>query len=423
MRWQVTSLFASKALAGLVPALVALLVLSSCGTSGDGAESAPDLATGVRVDTLSTDLFDPLAGEVTAPARVAQFPPELPFEVTRVDQGDASPPSAEEVDEFTQRLVQFFVTTEYFTWTRRHSHGVDESNPWGEPSYLFWWQDTVAVKEGDLVTFRHDGGADNMMAWHGRVIGPLLGAYLTLSGTAEHARVRELLLGYIRAISATLKGSIWAEENPVVETIMARGIFHRNHTWELDGGRMAAVDYEPVRHEVFERRHDTLHNANNPTWGDIYVRTKRSKDDFPWVYRAQVRVARLLWSTNDPELRDAALELYDRLQAFAADILEHGYLIRAKAQGGEIFIPLMEGTEVVDDFASMVSFEELLPNAECNAKVGVALIATGETLDTECEDGISELYEAIAMDRYYGHLDAVGFPPECGCHRPSLWRG
>lgn len=276
-------------------------------------------------------------------------------------------------------------------------------NPWGEPPYMYWWQDTTAVRAGELVTFRHEGGADNMMAHTGRIFGPVAGAYMTLTRSEEQEPLRELVLGYIRGVSAMIDGSIWAEEDPVVDTIMARAIFHRNHTWELDGGRRAAVDYEPERREVFERRHDTLHNPANPTWGDIYVRTKRSKDDFPWVYRMQTHLARLLWSCRDPRIRDAAFRLYDQLQALAADIVDHGYLIRAKGPGGEVFIPLIEGTDAVDDFASLVSYEEWIPNAECNAKLGVALIATGENLGNDCEDGISEAYEEVAMARYYGH--------------------
>jgi hypothetical protein len=244
-----------------------------------------------------------------------------------------------------------------------------------------------------------------MMAHVGRVIGPVVGAYLALPGAGGQREVlRELVLGYIRGVSAMIDGSIWAGEDPVVDTVMARAIFHRNHDWVLDGGRKASVDYEPVRHEESQQRHDTVHNAANPTWGDLYVRTKRSKDDFPWVYRTQVHLARLLWTTGDEEVREAALRLYDQLQGFAGDIVDHGYLIRAKRAGGEVFIPYLDGTSgAVDDFASLVEYETMIPNAECNAKLGVALIATGEARGNDCEDGISEIYEEIAIARYYGH--------------------
>ncbi len=390
-------------LGALTLASIALAGLGSCGAGG-GAGSLADVGGALEVgpDATSPDGVAPDGGGVTAPERVARFPSELPFEVARSSPGGV-PPSAAEVEAFTRRLSGFFAATDFFRWARRHSHGLAEPNPWSEPPYLMWWQDTLAVRQADLVTFRHVGFSDNTMAWVGRVFGPVVGAFLTLEGAGQQGPVRELVLGYIRGFSAMLEGSIWAEEDPVVDTIMARAIFHRNHAWELDGGRKAAVDYEPVRREVFERRHDTLHNPANPTWGDIYVRTKRSKDDFPWVYRVQVHLARILWSSPDQEVRGAALKLYDQLQAFAADVVDHGYLIRAKGPGGEIFLPMMEGTDVVDDFASLVEFEGIVPNAECNAKLGVALIATGQPLGNDCGAGISKTYEEIALLRYYGH--------------------
>jgi hypothetical protein len=399
--------FSVRRFGALTLLLFALAGLGSCRSrGGDGAPADVGGSPDVPPDAFSPEDVAPDLGPdidvVTAPDRVARFPSELPFEVSR--SGPVGrPPAAAEVEAFTRRMLRFYAATDFFRWTRRHSHGLADSNPWGQPPYLFWWQDTVAVRAGDRVTFRHTGGADNMMSWHGRVFGPVVGAYLTLAGTGEQSVLRELVLGYIRGVSATLTGNVWAGEDPVIDTIMARALFHRNHEWELDGGRKAAVDYDPVRHEESQQRHDTLHNPDNPTWGDVYVRSKRSKDDFPWVYRVQVHLARLLWTSADPEIRDAALTLYDQLQAFSADIVDHGYVIRAKAASGEVFIPYLDGTDTVDDFASMVEFEEVVPNAECNAKLGVALIATGQTLGNDCEDGISEIYEEVAMARYYGH--------------------
>lgn len=354
-------------------------------------------------DTAEDAPRTPDIPEVTAPDHVARFPATLPFQVERAHPiGEA--PSATEVEAFTRRMAGFFVDTDYFRWLRRLCHGLAEDNPWDQPPYMILWDAPVAVRQGDVVIFRHVTGADNVLAHVGRVIGPIVSAYLMGAGdAAQQAALRQMVLGIIRGVSAMYDGSIWAEEDPVVPTIMARAIFHRNHAWTLDGGRKAAVDYEPVRHQVFERRHDTLHNPQNPTWGDIWVRTKRSKDDFPWLYRLHVHLAHLLWTVEDPQIREAALKLHDQIRAFAQDIVDHGYIIRAKAQGGEVFIPYIEGTETVDDFASMVEYEEYVPNAECNAKLAVALIATGEPLGNDCDDGISEIYEEVSLIRYYGH--------------------
>ena len=111
----------------------------------------------------------------------------------------------------------------------------------------------------------------------------------------------------------------------------------------------------------------------------------------------------VLWTDADPEVREAALKLHDQFQAFFRDILDQGYIIRAKAQGGEVYIPYLGDTGTIDDFASLVEYEEFVPNAECNAKLAVALIATGDPQENDCEDGISEVYEEVALIRYYGH--------------------
>lgn len=384
------------------------LLIFACQPSDDADSS--DASVGAPTDTAYADMD--VFGEhvdapgddtgVSAPDRVARFPDQLPFTVERVVEiGEG--PDANEVEAFTRRMLEFYTGTDFIRWTRRISHGVADTNPWEEPSYLFWWQDVHGVKDGDVVTWVHDGGADNMMSHHGRVFGPMVGAWMMLGDTELEEPLRELVLGYIRGVSATFTASIWADEDPVVETIMARGIFHRNHSWTLDGGRAAAVDYEPVRHEVIERRHDTIHNADNPTWGDVWVRNKRSKDDLPWVYRMQVHLSWLLWATDDEEVREAAQVLYDQLQAFAQDVLDHGYIIRSKVAGGEVFIPYFEDSDIVDDFATMVAFEEWLPNAECNAKLPIALIATGESQGNDCGDGRSTQYEEVGLGRFYGH--------------------
>ncbi len=376
----------------MILAAIALAGLLACGSAGPGAPDAAD------DDAATLD-----AADVTAPDRVAHFPSSRPFEITRANPV-GEPTTDAEVEAFTRRMASFFKKTEYFHWLRRLSHGLADGNSWNQMPYMCLWDAPIAVRQGDVVTYRHVTGADNMMAHMGRVIGPVFSAYLTGSGDArQQAAMREMVLGYIRGVSAMFDGSIWADEDPVVPTVMARAIFHRNHDWVLDGGRKAAVDYDAVRHEVFEQRHDTLHNASNPTWGDIWVRNKRSKDDFPWVYRMHVHLARLLWSVEDPEVRDAALKLHDQFQAFFKDILDSGYIIRAKAQGGEVYIPYLEGTQTIDDFASLVEYEELVPNAECNAKLSVALIATGDPGGNDCEDGISETYEEVSLIRYYGH--------------------
>ncbi len=321
-------------------------------------------------------------------------PDSMPFFIERESAGDA--PSTEDVAQFTQTMKSFYEGVDYFRWATRHSFGLADNNEWEQTPYKIWWTNTYAVKEGDTVTFTWTRPSDNSTAKVGRVL-PAVISYFLLSGDAV---ARDLALGYIRGLSAAYDGMIWAGEDPVIDSLMARTIFHRNHSWEADGGRKAAVDYDAVRYEIIERRHDTIHNPDNPTWGDIWVRNKRSKDDFPYLYRNIPVLARLIRATDDDEMREAARKLYLQIVGMCKDIVENDYIIRTKGEGGEVFIPRTD-IGLVDDFATFTLYEFIFPRAECNAKICTAYIAEGNGLDNDCRDGDGGLYEWINIAGHF----------------------
>jgi len=328
--------------------------------------------------------------EAEIPADVIDPPASLPVRIHREPAGAA--PGPERIAAFTRTMKDFFGRVGFFRWASWHSFGLHPKNAWNQPGYQIWWTSTVAVKRGDTVTFTWERPSDNSTAKVGRVLPAAISAFLA-SGDRT---ARDLALGYMRGLSATYDGMIWGDEAPVVDSIMARAIFHRNHAYELEGGRKVVVDYDAVRTEVVERRHDTIHNPGNPTWGDIYVRNKRSKDDFPYLYRDVPVLARLIRTTGDEEMRDAAVKLYRQVRKMARDIVEHGYNIRTKGPGGEPFLPLTD-LGLLEDFASFVSYEWLFPGAECNAKLSTAYLASGSPLDNDCGNGDGGPYEFFAV--------------------------
>jgi len=345
-------------------------------------------------DTGDDDTGDDDTGDDdTFPDDIIDPPDEMPFFIERDQIGVA--PTAQEIAAFTQTMKDFYESSDYFRWAWRMSPGLAEDNEWDEPGYQIWWTNAYAIKAGDTVTITWHNPPDNTTAKVGRVLPSAIGLYLATGDELA----RDLALGYIKGLSATYDGMVWGDENPVVDSIMARTVFHRNHTTELDGGRILAVDYDSVRFEEFARRHDTIHNPENPTWGDIWVRNKRSKDDLPYLYRNIPLLARLIRATDDDELKQAAIKLYRQIGAMGRDIVEHGYHIRTKGVDGEIYIPRLE-IGIVDDFASLVNYEIFFPNAECTAKLNTAYVGYGEALENQCEHGMSTWYELIAN---YGH--------------------
>jgi hypothetical protein len=217
---------------------------------------------------------------------------------------------------------------------------------------------------------------------------------------------RELALGLMKGVSATYEGMIWGNEDPVIDSIMARAIFNRDYQTDLDGGRRIAVDYTSVRYSEVVLRHDTVHNPANPTWGDLYVRNKRSKDDFPLLYRNMAMLVSLAWETRDDAARDIAVKLFGQVRAMAADIVDNQYCIRTKDADGKPYIPLME-SGAVEDFATYTAYESFCSTAECTAKLATAYLASGTAMGNVCEDeytlfyGHGGIYEDGMIARHY----------------------
>lgn len=404
----------------LAPILAVALGLWAAGCSqGPAGEEGPaDLSTADTaapdgaVDSGGDDLAGPDAGDsadLLAPDLPDSFPPKPAspgFVVVRAPVGSA--PDAAETAEFTKNYAGFVQRTGFLKWLNRHTQGLAADNPWGLPDYKIWWYNAFMVRSGDKVTLSWKKAPDNTTQSVGRVLSSVAGMVLN-SGDPT---ARDLTLGLVRGLSATFDGMIWGDEDPVIDTIMARTIFNRSYETTLDGGRQLAVDYESVRYEEIELRHDTLHNPNNPTWGDIYVRNKRSKDDFPFLYRNMAMLVTLAWDTKDTELREAIVKLVKQVRAMTADIIEHDYCIRTKDADGKPYIPLTPGGGV-EDYATFTAYDDFVPLGECTGKVATSLLASGETLGNECESadtkfyGDGAFYEELAISTHFCATDLI----------------
>ena len=320
------------------------------------------------------------------------WPDELPFAFTRPDVG--TPLTPQEITDFTEKITTFWAQIPYFNWILWHSHGMGADNPWDMPEYKLYWQDTRAIKEDDVVTFQHVGGADNIMIRTPKIINNAIAGYLA-SGDATLARVVEQ---YSKGIVALFDGMMWTEQDPE-DFVMARAIFTQNHTY-VEDGREAYVDYDPVKHIVYSWNAHTIPNPLNPYWGDIWVRNMRSKDDVPHLFRAVPMLMRTVQDAPDQNVREAAADALWHLQGFAQHIVDSGYYIHTKDMWGDAYIPTNE-FGMVADLASFVCYDALAPKAECNAQLTSALIGYGSDLDNDCLNGIGWLYEWVSTVKHY----------------------
>ena len=330
-----------------------------------------------------------------APSKGGPMYESLPFEFTRAPVG--TEPSAAEVTAFTKKITGFWKQVDYFRWCSWHSHGLDASYDPNMPDYKLWWQDTKAVKEGDKIIFRHTGGADNIMIRTPKVLTQAITGYV-VSGDPI---MRELVIQYAKGIVALFQGMVWSSEQLPTESITARAIFTHNHSYTTNDGRKIEVDYDPVKVEKYDWNAHTVPNDDNPYFGKIWVRNMRSKDDVPHMFRVVPLLMRLAQDTEDEEVRMAAQNAVDHMTAFGRDIVDHEYHIRTN-EVGNAYIP-------TEDLASFVTFEVLLPNAECNAKLASALLGYGGPKGNDCGMGVNLAYEDIAGDVHYFNLAIIRY--------------
>jgi len=322
------------------------------------------------------------------------LPQALPFELTRPDVGD--PLTQGEIDAFTAKITGFYKQVDFFGWALWHSHGLHPSHDADMPDYKLWWQDTRAVKEGDTITFRHVGGADNLMIRTSKLLAQAVSGYL-MSGDEVFA---DMIIGYCKGTVALFQGMLWGENDPD-PYVTARAIFTHNHSYTDEQGRKVAVDYDPVKQEKYDWNAHTVPNDSNPLFGPMWVRNMRSKDDVPHMYRVAPLLLRASIEAEDEGVRQAAQQAYDYLKGFATDIVDQGYKIRTK-EDGDCYVP-------EEDLASFVTYDEVIENAECDPKLTSALFAYGEDMDNDCGNGISPQYESLATAGHYFNYAIVRY--------------
>ena len=332
----------------------------------------------------------------------SKLPTSLAFHIDRSAAG--TPLSADDIAATTREMTGAWKDAGYFQWVTDTSHGMAADNQWGYPDYKLWWDGTVAIKDGNHITFKHTGTSDNILLRTARVLLYTLAGY----NASGDQTLRSISLDYLKGIKALYTCMRWADEDPPVDSVMARSFYNHNHDYELSGGREVSIDYSPVKFEDIARRHDTLHNPGNPTFGDIWVRAKRSKDDLPFLFRVVPLLMRVQQDSDDAEMVAAVSETLEYIRGFSRDIVDHAYCIRSKDRDGVPFVPMYG--ESLDDFATFTFYDALIgPEAECTAKLSVDLTGYPEKTPSQCGEGICETYDALVGAAHYWSLPIIRY--------------
>jgi len=329
--------------------------------------------------------------------------PGLPFEFRRPDRGEPLP--EEELARFSTGYASFLREIGYFDYLLRHSHGVDPST--GYRPFAGWWSDVEAVREGALVTFRHqdlhEQGGHNVLVPHSKILASALAGSLSLGS----ASASTLAVRYCQGVTAMMLGMVRDEQDPI-RHLMGRNVVTFNHRYTTHDGREKAVDYSHWYSPYSRWNCQRFEYSHNPYWGSVWVTNVRSKDDVGYLFRTVGLMKMAVEQSAVSEVVDACGEALSVLQQFAEDIVEAGYHIRTKDQHGIPFVfsqwEKPPGIRQSDDLDNFVTFDPLFPEAECNNKQASHWIAFGQPDGVECGDGGPNLWERISLENNYPNI-------------------
>ncbi len=294
-------------------------------------------------------------------------------------------------DQLSSAVINFFDNNDLFEWLLTVTHGMHESIG---PEYSVYWDDVDLIKKGDSITFKHvkSGGGHNIMIKTGQLLEFAIISYL-MSGNNNAGRLVELLS---KGITATMKGMLFSRDDSEM-FVMARNIIPHSFEIETADG-VIFIDYSDWRNEKVEWNAHRFLNKNNPYWGDIYVTAIRSKDDLPHLFRP----ASLIPFIDESFISNSVNELFDYLRGFSRDVVNNGFIIKAKDPLGRVYFPK-------GDLASFSKYDWFSPNGELGAKITLSLFGFNE-LRTKISDLSNSLYESLAVrSHYYNYKIINGF--------------
>jgi hypothetical protein len=335
-------------------------------TTTDGGEtsSAPDSSGG---DESST-------GEAPAPAPVDLCPEGLPFELVRDPEGDPIDPAVR--TEVTQRYLDLLDEVRYFDFVAERVHGWPQSDPEGRYWYGTWWSGVTVVKEGGEITYRHgDSGADN----NGLRTGPLLEGACYAHALWQRPEDQLLVRRMIRGMSAWIMAMAREADDPDAP-LLCRA-FYPESIMSEDDERSIFIDYSLNHPGVDADPSAYVHVPENPHWGDVWIKNKRSKDDIGHMLRAISQLGACAPTFDADTYADfvAMRELYG---AWARKVEDDSWRIGTLDQDGELWYP-----------RDLLAY--FLPEPECVSVLALRLSGRWDPGDIDCGNGIGPLDHII----------------------------
>jgi hypothetical protein len=159
-------------------------------------------------------------------------------------------------------------------------------------------------------------------------------------------------------------------------TLLARS-FYRPNVASSDGGRELYIDYGASYPGIDTDASEYVHLPANPTFGDIYIKNKRSKDDIGHMLRSLVQANACAPRLDAPGQADIA-QTTAFYAAWARRVDAQGFAIETLDKQGNLWTP-----------PDLLAHYSLTANAECLGALAVRLLGSGAPGDLDCGDGVT----------------------------------
>lgn len=334
------------------------------GASPSDATSASDTAT--PTDASATD--------APADAEPTSGPPNVKLPVTFSRNDVGTPLTASELGAATDELIALLKDLRYFDFVDERVHGWPETDPAHGYWYGHFWTGVSMVKSAGKVTYKHStDGADNV----GIATAPYLeGACYAYLMWGE-PKVGHLVQRMVRAYTAWIKAMVrtTGDQNP---TLLARS-FYRPNVDSTEGGRSLTIDYSQSFPGVDADPSEYVHVPANPTFGDIYIKNKRSKDDMGHILRSLSQVQACVPRLDAAAQADIA-EATALYESWAKRVDTQGFVIETLDKSENLWTP-----------PDQLAHYTMTGNIECLGAAAIRLRGQGALGNVDCKNGLPTL--------------------------------
>ncbi len=356
--------------------LVAILALAGCGAAVEAPDaSAPD-AEGTDAGVRSDAGRD--AGPPPPPSATGVFPAHdrAPFAWDRPDQG--APVPRADVTAATDQVLDLLARTDWLDLVADRAHGWPESDA-GHAWYATWWSGVGVQRRSGHISYVHvaEGGDNNGLRTPQLLEGACY-AWRLWHDDADRTLFRRLTRGLSSWHLAMRRSSADTERG-----LLARAAYPASVE---DTARDISIVYDAARPGTPGPPSYYVHLPDNPSWGDLYVKNTRSKDDMGHLMRAMALVDTCAGSLEDADAEADVVEMRRLYQEWAQRVESDGYRIATLDESAVVTVP-------TGDLATYV----LRGGLECGAGYAIPLLGRFDALGYTCPNhGLGPITDPFA---------------------------